>query len=171
MKITAYTLTLIPLLLAPAAQAAYEITGRISAIDPGNHSIEISGVTVVSRQKMSVEKLFAVGDRVEVEGRYTGPAEMLAHEFEKISPHGTDVVEGTIESMDGAAWTLTISGITIRLPGGVKLAREGAEDITLGKPTRKGVKFGRYFRQGERIECRGRWSAPREFTALLVDFD
>ncbi len=145
------------LLLFSTAHADQEIEGAITAIDAEAGTIEIYGVKIIVMDAV-IKNLadkpiklsdLKVGDTVEVDGAFSGTDEMLATEIEKkIFEHGK--IEGTLASVDITAHTLTVSGITVKVPESVKL-----EDLTVGSP----------------IECKGSWTGQKEFTAFMVEVD
>ena len=150
-----------------SAYAADDIQGKITAIDIEGRTIEISGVKIIAKNA-KIENLndtictladLKVGDSVDVDGIFSGPGEMTAT---KIEQEGVvqDQIEGSLEAVDSAARTLTISGIKVKVPAGAFL--EGKKDmpITLEQLT-----------IGTRVECEGTWTGSRELTASKVEVD
>ena len=152
------------LLLATAAQARDELSGRITAIDPAKETLEISGVTIDAKGADIQGLLFSrslskykVGEMARIEGRFSGPREMKATKVEKkIFEHFE--IEAVLDEVDARARTLKISGITVKVPEGVKIEDIDGKRTTLDK-----------LANGQKVEVEGEWSGPAEFTAAKVE--
>jgi hypothetical protein len=149
------------------AYADDEIKGEVTALDSAAGILEISGVKINAKDavvKNVMDKHCAltdlkVGDSVDIEGTFSGPAEMTAREIEK-ELMVTDEVKGTLAAVDAAARTLTISGITVKVPQSARL--EGDEDVA--------IQFGQ-ITAGTHAECEGKWTGSKELTASKIDVD
>jgi hypothetical protein len=145
-----------------------EIKGTITVIDADAGTLEISGVKVIAG-KAPVKGLpggklmlsdFTVGDRVEIDGVFTGPGEFSAARVER-EDFERDAVEGHLEKVDVAARILSISGITVKVPATARISPENKsrtiklEKLIVGLP----------------VECAGTWTAPRELTAEIVELE
>jgi len=144
-----------------------EIKGKITSLDAAAGTLEISGVKIIAKNA-KVEGMLGrirsladlkVGDGVDVEGTFSGPAEMTAREVEKKAV-ATDEVKGALAAVDTAARTLTISGITVKVTENTRLEGEEGVGITFAQIT-----------VGTRAECEGKWTGAKELTASKVDVD
>ena len=162
MKLLGVCLTM--LLLAVAVQADDDISGKITAIDAAAGTLEISGVKIMAKDAAvkglimpsSLSKL-KVGDKVAVEGTFSGSLKFTARKIEKkLFEHAE--IDGTLHSVNAKARTLNISGITVKVPEGAEL--EGADDnqITLER-----------LPKGKKLEVEGEWTGKGEFTASSIE--
>ncbi|MCX6340538.1 MAG: DUF5666 domain-containing protein [Candidatus Aureabacteria bacterium] len=155
------------LVLISLAYADDGIQGKITAIDATGGTIEVSGVKVIAKRAV-IENLadmkctladLKVGDSVDVDGTLTGAGEMTAREIDQ--EHAVvDQIEGRLASRDNAARTLTVSGVTVKVPATALVEDTHDRPITLEGLT-----------PGSRIDCEGTWTGPRELTATRVEAD
>ena len=154
-------------LFLTTAYATDDLQGKITAIDIEGGTIEVSGVKIIAKSA-KIENLndmkctpaaLKVGDSVEVDGIFSGPAEMTAT---KIEQEGVvqDKIEGILEAVDCAARTLMISGILVKVPAGTFL--EGKHDLPIKLEE---------LTVGTRIECEGTWTGSRELTVGKIEVD
>jgi hypothetical protein len=155
------------LVMLSAAYGDDEIRGTIASIDAAAGTLEISGVMIRARDaavKNTMDNLCAladlkVGDRVDVEGTFSGPAEMTAIDIEQRRTV-TDGVKGKLRGVDDIDHILTVSGITVKVAPGARL--EGDVDAWKGF---FGIKIG------EDAECEGKWTGKKELTAHRIHID
>jgi len=154
-------------LLLSAICAADEIKGKITAVDAEGGTIEISGVKIMAK-KATIKNLVGmrceiselkVGDRVEVDGAFSGPGQMLATEIEK-KAFKRDQIEGKLEKVDSGTRTLLISGATVNVSKDARIEGEddkviSLKDLAVGYP----------------VECKGAWTGSKEFSASKVELD
>ena len=141
-----------------------ELKGRITAIDTVRGTLEISGVVIDARHATvrtlahipaRLEKL-RIGNRVEVEGAFTGPGAFHALEVERNLGHGGEIV-GMLGAVDRASGTLTVGGIAVRVPPGASLTDRWHRRVERVEVA-----------EGKRIFCEGEWTGSREFAARIV---
>ena len=145
-----------------------EIKGTITVIDAAGGTLEISGVKVIAGKadvkslpggKLTLSDL-TVGERVEIDGAFTGPGELSATRVER-EEFERDAVEGRLEKIDVAARILSISGITVKVLPAARVSLENkSRPIKLEKLC-----------AGLPVECMGTWTAPRELTAEIVELE
>lgn len=155
------------LLIFTSVCAADEIKGKTQVVSPKDSSVTVSGVFIAAGNAR-IENEFdqpinlsaiAVGDYVEIDGAFTGPGQMMAIKIEKEYPK-QDEIKGMIETVDTAKRELKISGIMIKITQNAWL--EGPNDT----PIAIEQLMPNYY-----VECKGNWTAPKEFTAIKVDLD
>jgi hypothetical protein len=155
------------LLLLSAICVADEIKGKITAVDAASGIIEISGVKIMVK-KATIKNLadmpceiseLKVGDRVDVDGAFSGPGEMLATKIEReVFEH--DQIEGKLEKFNSATRTLLICGVTVNVSKDARIEGKddkviSLKDLALGYP----------------VECKGTWTGSKKFSASKVDMD
>ena len=159
-----FSLCLMLLLLATTAHARDELSGVITTIDPSNGTLEISGVKIVAKDADvqgvffpgSLDK-FKIGDKVEIEGEFTGPRQMKATKVErKIFRHYE--IEASLDKADPGTRILEISGITIKVPGGITIEDLDDNPTSIAKLS-----------IGQRVEVEGSWTGTAEFTADKIE--
>ncbi len=154
-------------LLHSVVCVAGEIKGRIGALDVEAGTLEISGVKIIATKAIIKNSIgmareisqLRVGDRVEVDGVFTGPGEMLATEIEGAIFQG-DQLEGKLQRVDGERRTLLIGGIIITVARDARIRGEDGTVISIND-----------LAVGEPLECRGRWSGSRSFSSSRVEVD
>jgi len=154
-------------LLLPAICVADEIKGKITAVDAESGTIEVSGVKIIAK-KATIKNLVGmrceiselkVGDRVEVDGAFSGPGEMLATEIER-EAFERDQIEGKLEKVDSDTRTLLISGVTVNVSKDARIKRNDNKVISLKDLT-----------VGYQVECKGAWTGSKEFSASKIELD
>ncbi|MDD5556876.1 MAG: DUF5666 domain-containing protein [bacterium] len=143
------------------------VQGRITLIDPAAGILEISGVRIIAKdavvenladQRVTLADLKA-GDSVDVDGSFSGPGEMTAVKIEQ-EVSVTDEVEGKIAAVDAAGGTITIGGVTVKVPAGAVI--EDGNDMPTALEQLK---------TGSRVDCEGTWTGDRELTAVKIEID
>lgn len=143
------------------------LKGKITAVNPAAGTIEVSGVTIVAKnavlenhadQRITLADL-KVGDGVDVDGSFSKPGEMTATKIEQ-ETSATDEVEGKISAVDAKGRTITVSGITVKVPASAGI--ENRQDMPIALDQLK---------QGNRVDCEGNWTGARELTALKIEID
>jgi len=159
---------LLPLLLiATFAYGADKIVGKITAIDADRGVVEVAGVKINAEnagiedemdRRITLDEL-KIGDYIDAEGDFEVDAYLIAMEIEKTA-RVYDVIEGRIEKVDLAGRILIVSGVTVKIDKDAVL--EDTEDriITLDK-----------FAPHYDVECKGKWTGTREFTAAKAELD
>lgn len=146
---------------------AGELKGKISAVDAKGSTIEISGVKI-NATRASIKNLIGlerdisqlkVGDRVEVDGIFSGPGEMVATEIDK-EMFQSDQIEGTLEMVDGDRRTLFIAGITITVSDDARIKGQGGKVISINDLV-----------VGDQVECRGSWAGSKLFSSTRIELD
>ena len=154
-------------LLLPAICVADEIKGKITAVDAESGTIEVSGVKIIAK-KATIKNLvdmhceiseLKVGDRVEIDGAFSGPGEMLATEIER-EAFERDHIEGKLEKVDSGTRTLLISGVTVNVSKNARI--EGKDDKVISLKD---------LAVGYPVECKGTWTGSKEFSASKVELD
>ena len=154
-------------LLLSAICFADEIKGKITTIYAEGGTIEVSGVKIIAK-KATIKNLVGmrceiselkVGDRVEIDGVFSWPGEMLAAEIErKAFKH--DQIEGKLEKVDSGTRTLLISGVTVNVSKDARI--EGKDDKVISLKN---------LAVGYPVECKGTWTGSKEFSASKVELD
>jgi hypothetical protein len=154
-------------LLLSAICVADEIKGKITAIYAEGGTIEVSGVKIIAK-KATIKNLVGmrceiselkVGDRVEIDGVFSGPGEMLAAEIER-EAFKHDQIEGKLEKVDGGTRTLLISGVTVNVSKDARI--EGKDDKVISLKD---------LAVGYQVECKGTWTGSKEFSASKIELD
>ena len=152
------------LLLATAAYAGARIDGKITAIDAEKGTLEISGVTVITKDAKLWDLIFPsrlsrlrVGWGVEATGTFTGPREFTATQLvAKYFRHYE--IQAKVDAGDVRARTLSISGITVKIPADCTFEDENGDETTLEK-----------LPVGRKMEVEGDWTGPAEFTCYSIE--
>ncbi len=151
-------------LIAAAACAGEDISGRITSIDPSKSTFEISAVTIDAKNA-SVKSLLIpttlarlkIGDKVEAQGEFSGRRRFTARVVEKkIFEHYE--INAKLNRVDAKARTLDISGVTIKVP----------ENCEIQDPERKATTIEK-LPVGRMIEIEGNWTGDSEFTAYKIE--
>lgn len=152
------------LLLIASACAGDEIWGRVTGVDAEGALMEVSGVTIIARSAVirdidglpaALEK-FKRGDFARVRGTFSAPGAMIATEIRK-QPIERGRIIGAISAVSDVERTITIGGITIKVPVDARLRDESRSGAAP-----EGISPGR------RAECRGYWTAARDFVAKRI---
>lgn len=146
------------------AHAGERIDGKITAIDAAKASIDVSGVTVIAKDAKVWDLIFPsglshlkVGWGIEAEGSFTGPREFTANKLvAKYIRHYE--INAKLDAVDAQARTLTISGITVKVPADCKIEDDAENTTTIEK-----LPIGRM------IEVEGNWTGPAEFTIYSIE--
>lgn len=155
------------LMVATAVYARDEMSGTITAIDPAKGALEVSGIKILTKDAKiqgivalipsKLEK-YKVGDKVQLEGEFTGKRVFKASKVEpKIFKHYG--IEGTLHEVKAKDRVLEISGITVKVPEGVEIEGDKG-NITLDKLVR-----------GRRVDVEGQWTGKAQFTADSVEME
>lgn len=159
-----FCIGLAALLLAGAAHAGERIDGKITAIDAATGIIEMSGVKILAKEAKVRDLIFPsqlsrlkVGWSIEAEGEFTGSREFTANRIEaKYFRHYE--INAKLDAADAPARTLTISGITVKVPTDCKIEDEEGNATLIEK-----LPIGRM------IEVEGDWTGPAEFTIYSIE--
>ncbi len=159
-----FSMGLAMLLLSAAAHAADRIEGKITVIDAEKGIVGISGVTVIAKDAKIRDLIFPtrlshlmVGWGIEAEGEFTGPLEFTANKIgAKYFRHYE--INAKLDAVDAPARTLTISGITVKVPADCKIEDENENTTTIDK-----LPIGRM------IEVEGNWTGHAEFTCYSIE--
>lgn len=159
-----FSIGLAMILLAAAAHAGERIEGKITAIDAANGIIEVSGVTVIAKDAKIKDLIFPtslshlhVGWGIEAEGKFTGPREFTAKKVgAKYFRHYQ--IQAKLDAVDAQARTLTISGITVKVPADCKIEDEKGDTTLIDT-----LPIGRM------MEVEGNWTGPAEFTIYSIE--
>jgi len=152
------------LLLAGAAHAGERIDGKITAIDAATGIIEVSGVKILAKEAKVRDLIFPsrlsrlkVGWSIEAEGKFTGSREFTANRIEaKYFRHYE--INAKLDAVNAQARTLTISGITVKVPADCKIGDEEGNATLIDK-----------LPVGRMIEVEGNWTGPAEFTIYSIE--
>lgn len=152
------------LLLATAAHAGARVDGKITAIDAEKGTLEISGVTVITKDAKLWDLIFPsrlsrlrVGWGVEATGEFTGPRELTAKQLvAKYFRHYE--IQAKVDAVDAQARTLAISGITVKVPADCTIEDENGDAMPLEK-----------LPVGRKMEVEGNWTGPAEFTCYSIE--
>jgi hypothetical protein len=143
---------------------AYEIKGKVTAVDKAAKTLQISGV-VIEADEAWIEneqdyplalKDIAAGDYIEVSGKFTGLSKVKANKIDRKKPE-SGVVVGKITSIDAKKKEIIISGITIKV----------LTDAWLEGPNRVKIPL-ELFAPGYEVQCKGDWTGILELTAFKV---
>lgn len=159
-----FSIGLVMILLAAAAQAGERIDGKITAIDAAKGTIDVSGVTVIAKDAKVWDLIFPsrlsrlrVGWGIEAVGKFTGPRELTANMIvAKYIRHYE--INAKLDAVDAQARTLTISGITVKVPADCKIEDEKGNTTTIDK-----------LPIGPTVEIEGNWTGPAEFTCYSIE--
>jgi len=154
------------LLLAGAAHAG-EVTmaGKVTAVDVAAGTLDVSGVKVITKDAKFSDllilpcslKRIKPGWSVELYGKFTGPREFTARRIEtKYFKHYE--IDAKLDAADAQARTLTISGITVKVPADCEIEGENGKTTLIEK-----LPIGRD------IEVEGNWTGTGEFTANKIE--
>jgi len=152
------------ILLAAAAHAEERIDGKITAIDAVKGTIEMSGVTVMAKDATVRDLIFPsrlsrikAGGSMEAMGKFTGPRQFTANRIvAKYFMHYE--IQAKLDAVDAQARTLTISGITVKVPANCKIEDEKGNTTVLEK-----------LPVGRMMEFEGNWTGPGEFTIYSIE--
>lgn len=136
-KLCATALAMI--LFAAAAHAEQRIDGKITAIDAEKGTLEISGVTVITKDAKvwdlcipTALSHLKVGWGAEATGKFTGPREFTARMLvAKWFRHYE--IQSKIDAVDAQARTLALSGITVKVPADCKIEDENGDAMPIEK--------------------------------------
>ncbi|MCX6355352.1 MAG: DUF5666 domain-containing protein [Candidatus Aureabacteria bacterium] len=143
-----------------------DLEGKITAIDAKAGIVEISGVKMLAKNaeivgpnesKLTIIDL-KVGDYVDGDGNFSGKAEFTATRIEREADI-IDQIEGKLTAVDSEKRTLTISGVTIKVPEGILIMKKRESDLPI-KIYELTI--------GDRAHCEGKWTGPKELTARTI---
>lgn len=154
-------------LLLTVYQSAFahdEICGKITAMDTKNGEVEVWGV-VINAEGAEIEDAqsltdLKVGDFIEAEGMFTGPARMMASEIER-KTSAKNGIKGEIDAVNPEANTLMVNGIKVKLLKSTRI-----KGLCCSKAT--GISGASV---GDKAECEGAWTGNKELTATKVEID
>ena len=143
---------------------ADEIRGNVSSVDKSNMTLQISGVTIETKNTWIENEQdyplalndIAKGDYIEVSGKFSGLSKINARKIDRKNLE-CGVVKGRIASIDSKKREIIISGITVKVPG----------DAWLEGPNRVRIPL-ELFAVGYSVECRGNWTGNSELTAFKI---
>ncbi|MDD2688944.1 MAG: DUF5666 domain-containing protein [Candidatus Omnitrophica bacterium] len=146
---------------------ADKIKGNVSSVDASKKTLQISGVTIKAADAWIENeqdyplllKDIALGDYIEVGGKFTGLSEIKARKIDRKMPE-CGVVNGKIASIDAKKREIIISGITVKVPVDAWLEGPGHVRIPL-----------ELFAPGYSVQCKGEWTGISELTAFKVVVD
>jgi len=161
-KIVAFTLLLTFVITGTCL--ADEIRGKVTSVDKEKKALQISGVVAQAANAWIENEqdyplvlgAIAVGDYIEVDGKFTGLSEMKATKIDRKKPE-CGVVKGKITSVNNKKREIIISGITIKVS--VDAWLEGPNNVKIPL---------RLFAPGYSVECSGDWTGVSELTAFKV---
>lgn len=164
MKSKVIFISFIFLLTSTAISSADEIKGRIQSRDTEHAIIEVAGlkintdgakITDRAGLSMSLKDIFS-DDYADVEGYFTGPAEMKANKI-YIGDAEPDRIEGKVESVDIANRYLVIGGITVKIFQYARIRDKNGVEVPLEK-----------LAPNKKLRCDGSWTGDLEFTASII---
>lgn len=143
---------------------ADEIRGKATSVDKSKKTLQISGVTVQATEAWIENEQdyplvlngIAVGDYIEVDGKFSGLSEIKARKIDRKTPE-CGVVNGKITSIDVKKRKIIISGITIKV----------AADAWLEGPNNVKIPL-KLFAPGYCVQCKGEWTGSSELTAFKI---
>ncbi|MCX5710768.1 MAG: DUF5666 domain-containing protein, partial [Candidatus Omnitrophica bacterium] len=102
---------------------ADEVRGKVSSVDKEKKTLQISGVTILTADAWIENEedyplalnSIAVGDYIEVDGKFTGLSEIKAKKIDRKKPECA-MVKGKITSIDTKKREVIIGAITIKVP-------------------------------------------------------
>ena len=147
--------------------SAYEIKGEVTAVNKAAKTLQISGVSIESSEAWIENEQdypltlndIAVGNYIEVSGRFTGLSKLKANKIDRKKPE-SGVVKGKIASIDAKKRKIIISGITVEVPAGTWLEGPNRVKIPL-----------ELFAPGYEVQCKGDWTGVSELTAFKVSIE
>ncbi|MDP8299147.1 MAG: DUF5666 domain-containing protein [Candidatus Tantalella remota] len=146
---------------------ADEIKGKVSVVNEEKKTVQISGVEIQTADAwieneqdypLALDSL-AVGDYIEVKGKFIGVAEIKAKKIERTRPE-CGVVAGKITLIDTQKREIIISGIAIKVPADIWL--EGPDHVKIPIEL---------FAPGYKVKCKGDWTGTSQLTAFKVTVD
>jgi hypothetical protein len=152
---------------ATGVSSAYEIKGKVTAVDKAAKTLQISGVAIEAAEAwieneqdypLTLNDIVA-GDYVEVSGKFTDLSKVKASKIDRKKPE-SGVVKGKIGSIDAQKRIIMISGITIKVPA----------DAWLEGPNRVKIPL-ELFAPGYKVQCKGDWTGLSELTAFKVSVE
>jgi len=143
---------------------ADEIKGKVSFVDPSKNALQISGVMIQAADAWIENEAdyplalgsIALGDYLEVDGKFTGLSEITAKRIDRKKPE-CGVIKGKIASIDTEKREIVISGVTIKVPADAWL--EGPNHVRIPIEL---------FAPGYKVKCDGDWTKESELTAFKV---
>lgn len=152
------------LLLSAAAHAAERVDGKITAIDAEKGTIEMSGITVLAKGAKVWDLIFPTslthlrtGWSMEATGSFSGPRQFTATMIvAKYFMHYE--IQAKPDAIDAQARTLSVSGVTVKVPANCEIEDAEGETTTLDKLPVGGM-----------MEIEGNWTASAEFTCYSIE--
>ncbi|MDD5174087.1 MAG: DUF5666 domain-containing protein [Candidatus Omnitrophica bacterium] len=147
--------------------SADEIRGKVSSINVPKKALQISGVMIQAGDAwieneedypLSLGNI-AVGNYVEIEGKFAGLSEMKARKIDRKIPE-CGLIKGKIASLDPKKREIIISGIKIKVQADAWLEGPGRVKIPL-----------ELFAPGYKVTCKGEWTGASELTAFKINVD
>jgi len=143
-----------------------DLEGKITAIDARAGIVEISGVKMrainadivgANETKLAINDL-KVGDYVDGDGNFSGPAEFTATRIEREADI-IDQIEGKLTAVNPDKRVLTISDVIVRVPEKAVLMKRRESDFPI-KIDQLNI--------GDRVHCEGKWTGSKELTARTI---